>query len=387
MTAAALLDDRILLDRAIRFGPTTVPYRLALGAWDAFADELAELAPDRVLAVVDAGVPNQLVAPTLDACRQVAPTLVAPVPGTDTAKTLATLEQLARVAATGGCTRRSVVVAIGGGAVGNLAGLLAATLFRGIRLVHVPTTLLAATDSVLSFKQAVNLDGGKNLIGTYLAPSLVWCDADTLHTLPNVQMRSGLFEVLKNLLVVDDRRLAWFLDLLDRGGPTITDLVHVTDLCIAAKSTLMIDDPHERRAAVALEYGHTVGHAIEKATRMRVPHGHAVGVGMLVAAHVAHRLGLLADEHVGLHHDVIARVDPVFALPDVPTGDVLRAVRLDNKRGYRDTGGPDEIAMVLLHRPGRPVTGHDGLPLVPVPVDVVGACLDRVRDLNRKVHR
>jgi 3-dehydroquinate synthase/2-deoxy-scyllo-inosose synthase len=297
-------------------------------------------------------------------------------------KGLTTVESLTRQALESGIDRRAVVVALGGGVTGNIAGLLAALLFRGIRLVHVPTTLVAILDSVLSLKQAVNAPVGKNLVGTFYAPVEVLADTAMLRTLPPREVRSGMGEVIKNALAIRPTmidRLAGGL----RADARYDDefLRFVIDESLTAKAGVTCDDMHERRSGLVLEYGHTVGHAIEHASRGEVAHGAGVAIGMTIAAEVSRRLGHCDQDLVELHHSLVAAggVEPV--IPDhVDTALAKRWLAHDNKRGYLDDTPAGHTPMVLLSAPGEVLhteVQHVGpLPLVPVPLALLEEVVD-----------
>lgn len=272
--------------------------------------------------------------------------------------------------------RGIVIVAVGGGVVGNLAGLIAALLFRGIRLVHVPTTLIAAADSVISLKQAVNLSLGKNLLGCFHKPTAVLVDLNFLRTLPASQMRSGMYEIIKNALTVATENIP----LLESGlkpdaNYSDAELMSFVEAGLLAKQKVMKADKCERKEALVFEYGHTVGHAIELAAEGRVPHGEAVGLGMIVAAEVSSRLGRLSDSDRQLHHRLFMRNGLTIRLPaGVTVAAVMALLRMDNKRGYV-CARPDQVAMILLDGLGVPA-GPVGRPLILVDASLVQSCIE-----------
>lgn len=291
-------------------------------------------------------------------------------------KSLETVEHLALKMVAAGIDRGSMIVAMGGGVVGNLAGLVAALLFRGIRFVHVPTTLIAAADSVASLKQAVNLSVGKNLVGCFHKPTAVLIDLSFLQTLPAVQIRSGMYEVIKNALTVATENIP----LLERGLKpdaiySDTELMVIVEAGLLAKQKVMKADKCERKEALIFEYGHTVGHAIEMAAEGRVAHGEAVGLGMIVAAEVANRLGRLSGADQGVHHRLLRRNGLTVRLPPgVTVGAVMALLRTDNKRGYV-CARPDQVAMVLLDSLGVPA-GPVDKPLILVDASLVQSCIE-----------
>nr|WP_166363676.1 iron-containing alcohol dehydrogenase [Pseudomonas akapageensis] len=327
------------------------------------------LITDRTVSQLHAGV----------LCEQLSAQVVASlwvVDNGESFKSLETVERLAHKMVQAGIDRGSVIVAVGGGVVGNLAGLIAALLFRGIRLVHVPTTLIAAADSVASLKQAVNLSIGKNLLGCFHKPTAVLIDIHFLRTLPATQIRSGMFEIIKNALTVATETIP----LLESGlkpdaNYSDKELLVIVEAGLLAKQRVMKADKCERKEALVFEYGHTVGHAIELAAEGRVPHGEAVGLGMIVAAEVASRLGRLSEADRSLHYRLLRRNGLTVRLPaGVTVAAVMALLRTDNKRGYV-CARPDQVAMILLDGLGAPA-GPVGRPLILVEASLVQCCIE-----------
>jgi 3-dehydroquinate synthase/2-deoxy-scyllo-inosose synthase len=360
--------------RGVVFGDRTVPY--LFGDADDFARAAADLGPDR-WCVVSTDQP-WLAAVTERVERAlggVAPVTHIRIPDGERAKTLDTVGTVCSQLVAAGASRASVLVAVGGGNVSNIAGLCAALMFRGIRLVHVPTSLIGMSDVVLSLKQGVSIAGVKNGLGTYYAPELIWADPGVLDSLPATEIRAGLAEIVKNALIIDPAQIPVLTGLLRpdaRYGRA--DLTTLIELAIAAKSRVLADDPTERHGALVLEYGHTVGHALEVLSGGTLGHGLGVALGMRVAARVAHRLGLLAEEHVEAHDRLMAAaglpMTPPAALLAAATDEALTGqLARDNKRGYLRLGA-DEVPMVLLTGLGVPA-GTAELPIVGVPLEHV----------------
>ncbi|MEU8348608.1 2-deoxy-scyllo-inosose synthase [Streptomyces sp. NPDC048845] len=351
------------LDRTVRFGDVSYDFhvRHGHGAWHDMGQRFARLDADRFVVVADTGVPAGLVAETEAHLSALAPVHLLPVQAAETEKNLVALDRISERALRGGITRRSVVVALGGGLVGNLAGLLAALVFRGVRLVHMPTTLLAMSDSVLSLKQAVNSRCGKNHLGTFHAPALVWNHLDFLKSLPADEIRSALCELVKNVLGIVPERFDEAARLLRPDARYTPDaLISFIELCLDAKTSVMREDATEKQQALVLEYGHTVGHAAELLSEGRLRHGYAIGLGMLAAARVSGELGLLDRSDEAAHHVLLTRNGAPTTLPDGLDPDALLGiVRLDNKRGYvaARPGSCDLILLEGLGRPHRPGGG------------------------------
>ncbi len=214
-------------------------------------------------------------------------------------KSLDSASQLYTRALEGGIERQSAVVALGGGVIGDLAGFVAATYMRGVPLIQVPTTLLAQVDSSVGGKVAVNHPKGKNIIGCFYQPRLTFIDVATLKTLPPPELRAGLAEVIKYGIIWDE---GFFCFLEENLGEVLgldqEVLVEVVRHCCAIKAKIVEKDEKELGLRAILNFGHTVGHALEALTNYQVyRHGEAVAVGMAVAATLAVRRGLLAPEY------------------------------------------------------------------------------------------
>ncbi|WP_426502046.1 3-dehydroquinate synthase family protein [Dactylosporangium sp. McL0621] len=356
----------------LAFGDAMVPYLYGTDCTPALAAAVLERLGDvdAILLVLDDGVRGHADAVAAELARRVRVEPVA-VEAAERHKTLPTVHHLLETAVARGLTRRSAVVAMGGGTVGNLAGLAAALLFRGTRLVHLPTTPVAAFDATVSLKQGVNLSAGKNLAGTYFVPALIACDLAWLSTMPRHDLLTGLAEMVKNVLVAAPGLEPKLVRALEEPRLALRALLEIG---VEAKAPYVAADPRERGGALIFEYGHTAGHAVEFVSGGAIRHGEAVAWGMLVAAEVARRHHGLAADDVAAHHRLVARLD----LPGAATRldglgrDAIRAaLAADNKRGYGPCA-PGEVLMVLLDSVGRTVPGPaGGPPLVPVPIEAV----------------
>jgi 3-dehydroquinate synthase len=248
-----------------------------------------------------------------------------------------------------GLTRSDAVVAVGGGSTTDLAGFVAATWLRGVRVVHVPTTLLGMVDAAVGGKTGINTDAGKNLVGSVHEPAGVLCDLRQLATLPGAELRSGLAEVVKCGFIADPA----ILDLVEANPQAATDpgsavLRELVERAVAVKAQVVAADLHERTGPgqvgrEALNYGHTLGHAIERVEGYRFRHGDAVAIGMVFAAELARRSGRLDAAVADRHREVLDRVGlptsyragrwpqlhAAMALDKKARGDRLRFVVLD----------------------------------------------------------
>jgi 3-dehydroquinate synthase len=267
----------------------------------------------------------------------------------EAAKTLRTVERLCRRLVRAGAGRDAVLIAVGGGVVGDVAGFVAASYLRGVRLVHVPTTLVAQVDSAIGGKTGVNLREGKNLVGAFYPPKLVLADPAVLASLPDRQYRSGLYEVVKYGVIGDAELFEYLerrLDRLLRRDAKALDWV--VPRCMRAKARVVGGDEREAGPRQALNFGHTLGHALEAATGYRrFLHGEAVGWGMVAAAEVARAEGLLAPAAARRIRDLVTRVGPLPSLPEGREARILAAMRADKK------ARAGELRWVLPRRIGR----------------------------------
>jgi 3-dehydroquinate synthase len=255
--------------------------------------------------------------------------------------------------------RKTPVLALGGGVVGDLAGYAAATLLRGLPLVQLPTTLIAQVDSAIGGKTGINHPVGKNLIGAFHQPSLVCIDLTMLATLPVLEWTSGLAEVVKHALIAD----AGFLAFLEANGPGILareeHLAGETVYRAAAiKAVVVSEDEREQGRRAILNFGHTFGHAIERVAGYgQFTHGEAVALGMRAALHLSHRLH--PDLPLERLNHLVRQIPVRHTLADWPVSSLMEAMRSDKKA----EAGTQHF--VLLRRPGEAyVTADVAMPYV-----------------------
>ena len=255
------------------------------------------------------------------------------MPDGEPAKTLRTVESLYDALIGAGADRSATVIGVGGGVVGDTAGFAAATFLRGVRLVHVPTTLLAQVDSAVGGKVGVNHALGKNLIGAFQQPLAVVADPALLGTLPRREFRSGLYEVVK-YGVIADRDL---FDRVDRDLTAIFErdaaaLVPIIATSCRIKADVVAQDERESGLRRTLNFGHTVGHALEAVSDyQRYAHGEAVAYGMLAAADLAVARGLFPAGDRAALADLITKLGPLPAVSDVSADALCKAIRRDKK--------------------------------------------------------
>jgi 3-dehydroquinate synthase len=256
----------------------------------------------------------------------------------ESAKRLATVEGIARDLVRAGADRRAVLVAVGGGVVGDVAGFAAATYLRGVRVVHVPTTLVAQVDSAIGGKTGVDLREGKNLVGAFYPPKMVIADPDTLATLPHREFRAGLYEVIKYGVIADVKLFDFLerrMDAILRRDPAA--LGYIIPRSAAIKARVVSADEREGGLRQILNFGHTLGHALETATNYRrFLHGEAVGWGMLAATLLAVGTGRLRETDAERIMRLVAGVGPLPALGKIRAAELRPILASDKKaRGGR----------------------------------------------------
>ena len=258
------------------------------------------------------------------------------LPAGERFKTANSLQKIYDAALDHRLERSSAIIALGGGVIGDMSGYAAATWLRGVDLVQVPTTLLAMVDSAIGGKTGINHPHGKNLIGAFYQPRLVWIDPETLKTLPAREFRSAMAEVIK-YGVIWDRELFDLLANCDR----LDQLRYVSDellqtilyRCAKAKADVVSKDEKEGNLRAILNYGHTVGHAIESVTNYRLfNHGEAIGLGMVIAGAIAVDLGLWSAEDQAQQNAIIAKARLPQTLPaDIDLDAIVAAMSSDKK--------------------------------------------------------
>jgi 3-dehydroquinate synthase len=279
------------------------------------------------------------------------------VPSGDRSKSLRQAGKLYEALLDAGADRSTVVVALGGGMVGDLAGFVAATLLRGIPFVQVPTTILAMIDSAVGGKTGVNLARGKNLVGAFHQPRLVWEDPRVLESLPLRVRAAGMAEVIKHAAIWDPELFESLERDVERALALETGvIVPVLEQAVRVKAEVVSRDERESNLRMLLNFGHTLGHAVESLKRYRgVLHGEAVAMGMAYAARRSEELGTAPEGTAARLVALLERANLPTELPEFPRRAYLAALAVDKKK--RDA----RIHFVVLRGIGR----ADTVPLLP----------------------
>ena len=262
-------------------------------------------------------------------------------PHGEASKCMSVYEELLETCSEKHLTRSDMLAALGGGVTGDLTGFAAATYQRGIRYIQLPTTLLAAVDSSVGGKTAINLKHGKNQAGCFYQPSMVLCDPDTLETLPVEEYRSGMSEVIKYGMIGDED----FLNRLHREDAAgwIEDVIHT---CVTMKRDIVKRDEFDTGERMLLNFGHTLGHGAESCSHYRIPHGYAVAMGMAAITRAAERMGICTPGTAEQLSEILA----VYQLPDeIPfSAEELAEAAMADKKKSGDT-----LRIVVPERAGH----------------------------------
>jgi 3-dehydroquinate synthase len=334
--------------------PVAPPYPVVVGAALDLGETVSEaLEPGLGAILTDSNV-GPLHAPSVrrtleDAGWRVAD--VVEIPAGEPSKSRTVYAEVVRRLARSGIKRDGVLFALGGGVVGDLGGFVTATYMRGINFVALPTSLLAMVDSSVGGKVGLDLPEGKNLVGSFLRPRVVVADLGWLETLPARELSCGLAEVIKmGLLSGGD----YFDDLGRIGDARAGDLDVLRTLIMHSvrfKGRVVAEDELEEGRRAILNYGHTIGHALEAAADYALSHGEAVSAGMVAAAHLSREK--LGTDLISLHEDLLQSAALPLKVPSVPLPAVISAMGRDKKRRGRD--GANDHRFVLLEDVGRPV--------------------------------
>ena len=312
---------------------------------------VAPLAPTSIHVICTDVVAPLYAQAAVDACRGLAPAYVCTVADGEGVKNLSTVSTILDTLVRNRADRRSVVVALGGGVVGDIAGFASSIYMRGVRFVQVPTTLLAQVDSSVGGKTGVNHPSGKNLIGSFHQPSVVVSDTSALATLPTREVRAGLAEILKHGLLADREYFQRSVDDLPKLLALDPQaLMQAIAGSCEIKAAVVSRDERENGERALLNLGHTFGHAIEALTGYeRWLHGEAVACGLCLAAELSARLGLIGLDAVDTIQAAVARAGLPVRIAGIPLAAAFTAMRGD-KKAY---GG--KIDFVVLERIGQAV--------------------------------
>jgi 3-dehydroquinate synthase len=341
--------DRLILDSSSGGYPVLIGSNLQRE----LRNVVTRLAPTGAAIVTDTNVRPWAVKVSKAIRRAGLKTAIHAVPASERSKSMSQLQAVLDFLERQRIDRGGIVIAVGGGTVGDLAGFAASVWQRGVRLVAVPTTLLAMVDSSIGGKTGVNGRRSKNAIGAFWQPSAVVSDITTVETLPEPAYRDAFAEVVKYAVAMD----RGLFELLQRNSPRLVErdpamLQRVVFRCVAAKALIVAKDERERGPRAILNYGHTAGHALEAATAYRVTHGRAVAFGMRVASRIALAMDLCSKRVVDAQDELLESLGLPDRPPHADPKRLLAAIALDKKARQ------GKVAWVMPRRIGHAEIGH-----------------------------
>lgn len=268
----------------------------------------------------------------------------------EASKNIETLSGILEFLAERAYTRSDILLALGGGVVGDITGFAAAVYLRGVKFVQMPTTLLAMVDSSVGGKTAIDLKAGKNLAGAFYQPEIVLADTDTLNTLSGIELANGYAEAIKYGVLFDEELFESFGEALDDEA---TDALVVK--CIYYKAKVVKNDEFDRGERKLLNLGHTIGHAVEKCSGFEIPHGHAVAMGMAMLARASEKLGIAESGTADRIEKTLIKYNLPIDAPDYKIEDMLKSELGDKKREG------DSITLVIPEKIGNSVLREESV--------------------------
>lgn len=271
-------------------------------------------------------------------------------PAGEACKTLDTVKQIYKVLIEEAFDRKDLLIALGGGVVGDLTGYTAATYLRGIDFVQIPTTLIAQSDSSIGGKTGVDFDGYKNMVGAFYMPKLVYMNASVLKELDDRQFYAGFAEVMKHGLIKDANFYEWLLEnMYEIHGREDTILEEMIMRSCTVKKLVVEKDPKEQGDRALLNFGHTIGHAIEKAMHFEMLHGECIALGMVAAAYISWKHNWLSMEEYYEVRDMFVPFNLPISIDSIDPDEIVKLTRSDKKM---ESG---QIKFVLLKKVGKAV--------------------------------
>ncbi|MBK9925406.1 MAG: 3-dehydroquinate synthase [Anaerolineales bacterium] len=300
----------------------------AMGEYDVRVGQIKDLPFTNSIIVTDENIAKHHLKKIKQAVGADAKSII--IPAGEEHKNLETVSRLWKAFLENGLDRKSTVIALGGGVIGDMSGFAAATYMRGINWVGIPTTLLSMVDASLGGKTGFDLPEGKNLIGSFHPPKLVLADPSLLLTLPERELISGMAEVVKHGIISDPE----LFELCSRGMDWVrSNLEEIVKHAMAVKIKVIEEDPYEKGFRAALNLGHTVGHAVELVSKFDLRHGEAIAIGTVVEAKYAEQIGIAEKGLADKIAEAMSALGLPTQIPDaMPRGEIIGAMRVDKKK-------------------------------------------------------
>ncbi|HCL4447724.1 TPA: 3-dehydroquinate synthase [Clostridium botulinum] len=348
------------------------PIYLGCNIWrESLLEKMMDLNTDKFFLITDDVVYNLFGKELLEYMNRKVSVKLIKLPSGEKHKNIKVFNDLMEDLFDNNVTKSSILISLGGGVVGNITGLAAALAFRGIRFFHIPTTFMSQTDSILSRKQGINSFYGKNMIGSYYTPLFNFIDTSFLTFDSERFIRGSFVETVKNGFIYNADFLNKLKSVIKNDFNVNQEgIFNLVKMSIESKLPIMKADPTEKGLAMILEYGHTVGHAIEKLSYGKLSHGESVSIGMMVAARVSEKLGYLSKQDVKEHMDILSALKTPTKIPsNIKISDIIDRIKLDNKK---DING---IRFVVLQNIGKCIN-TDGSYMIKVPFNIINDAIE-----------
>ncbi|KOM97840.1 3-dehydroquinate synthase [Clostridium botulinum] len=348
------------------------PIYLGCNIWrESLLEKMMDLNTDKFFLITDDVVYNLFGKELLEYMNRKVSVKLIKLPSGEKHKNIKVFNDLMEDLFDNNVTKSSILISLGGGVVGNITGLAAALAFRGIRFFHMPTTFMSQTDSILSRKQGINSFYGKNMIGSYYTPLFNFIDTSFLTFDSERFIRGSFVETVKNGFIYNADFLNKLKSVIKNDFNVNQEgIFNLVKMSIESKLPIMKADPTEKGLAMILEYGHTVGHAIEKLSYGKLSHGESVSIGMMVAARISEKLGYLSKQDVKEHMDILSALKTPTKIPsNIKISDIIDRIKLDNKK---DING---IRFVVLQNIGKCIN-TDGSYMIKVPFNIINDAIE-----------
>ncbi|ABS39378.1 2-deoxy-scyllo-inosose synthase [Clostridium botulinum] len=348
------------------------PIYLGCNIWrESLLEKMMDLNTDKFFLITDDVVYNLFGKELLEYMNRKVSVKLIKLPSGEKHKNIKVFNDLMEDLFDNNVTKSSILISLGGGVVGNITGLAAALAFRGIRFFHIPTTFMSQTDSILSRKQGINSFYGKNMIGSYYTSLFNFIDTSFLTFDSERFIRGSFVETVKNGFIYNADFLNKLKSVIKNDFNVNQEgIFNLVKMSIESKLPIMKADPTEKGLAMILEYGHTVGHAIEKLSYGKLSHGESVSIGMMVAARISEKLGYLSKQDVKEHMDILSALKTPTKIPsNIKISDIINRIKLDNKK---DING---IRFVVLQNIGKCIN-TDGSYMIKVPFNIINEAIE-----------
>ena len=322
-------------------------------SFERLPEELAQFGIEckKIAIITDSNVANlykeELESLLVPCCKKVVTYIL---PAGEESKNLDVVRDIYKFLIENGFDRKDMLLALGGGVTGDMTGYVAATYLRGVDFVQIPTTLLSQADSAIGGKTGVDFDGYKNMVGAFKMPCLVYMNASVLHTLPERQYYAGFAEIMKHGLIKDEAFYLWLLDnmyeICDKDIDTLQEMLYKS--CMI-KKMVVEKDPTEKGDRALLNFGHTIGHAIEKAKNFTLYHGECVALGAVAAAYISYKRGMLKMEEYYEVRDMFVPFNLPISVEAIEPAEIVKLTKSDKKM---EAG---KIKFILLKKIGKAV--------------------------------